>query len=85
MGTVNHFANKNGRVAIFITTMADGGHLFFFQLYWFEMASNAIKSDFRLSKMASSDHFYEKHLGPMTTKYDLVEAKRMIFINVRTD
>ena len=33
MGTVNHFANKNGRVAIFITTMADGGHLFFFQLY----------------------------------------------------
>ena len=27
------------------------------------MASNAIKSDFRLSKMASSDHFYEKHLS----------------------
>ena len=31
--------------------------VFFFQLYWFEMASNAIKGDFRLSKMASSDHF----------------------------
>ena len=85
MGTVNHFVNKNGRVAIFITTMADGGHLIFLSTLLIWNGEQCNKKWFSFIQNGLQRPFLWKTFGPMTTKYDLVEAKRMIFINFRTD
>ena len=51
--------NKNGRVAIFITTMADGGHLFFLSTVLIWNGEQCNKKFFFFSFI----FFYEKHLG----------------------
>ena len=78
MGTVNYFVNKNGRVAIFIPTMADGGHLIFLSTVLIWNGEQCNKKLFSFIQNGLQRPFLWKTFGPMTTKYDLVEAKRMI-------
>ena len=75
MGTVNHFVNKNGRVAIFITTMADGGHLIFLSTVLIWNSEQCNKKWFSFIQNGLQRPFLWKTFGPMTTKYDLVEVK----------
>ena len=69
MGTVNHFVNKNGRVAIFITTMADGGHLVFFSTVLIWNGEQCNKKWFSFIQNGLQRPFLWKTFGTMTTKY----------------